>query len=375
MIAFLGLSWVATGADLTVAFEGAWFGTVGLLLVWRRPREPIGWLLVLIAWGFIPTGSVLPGSASDIVDGRLPARLTALAWFNGWGSVVFFDALAAVAAIFPTGRFPTGRMGKLAGVAVGMPILFGVAIAFAPELNPQFSDGTSAVVRNPLGTFVGWPGWPVIQVGVYVAVLAALLVTIGTFVARYRRARGLERAQGKWFLGALGTLLLAVVFAFGAIALVDYAGTWMWAPSVLAYPLIPIAIGIAITRYRLYEIDRIVSRTIGWAVSTGTILALFAVLVVGLQAILAPVTKEGTLAVAASTLAAFALFQPLRRRVQSAVDHRFNRSRYDAERISARLAARLRDETDLPAIHDGIVESARATVQPDSVGLWVREPA
>ena len=204
------------------------------------------------------------------------------------------------------------------------------------------------------------------------AVLASLMVSIGTFLVRYRRARGLERAQGKWLLGALGLMLAAVVFAFAVLLLVDSTGFWMWAPAALAYPLIPVAIGVAVTRYRLYEIDRIVSRTIGWAVSTGAILGLFALLVIGLQAVLAPVTRESTLAVAASTLAAFALFQPLRHRVQSLVDHRFNRSRYDAERISGLLAARLRNETDLPAINAGIVDGARASVQPGSVALWVR---
>jgi hypothetical protein len=242
-------------------------------------------------------------------------------------------------------------------------------------MNPQFADGTSGVVRNPLGVFVGWSGWPVVQIGVYVAVLGALLVDVGTFVTRHRRAGGLERAQGRWLLGALGLMLLAVVFAFVAILLVDAAGTWMWAPAALAYPLIPIAIGVAVTRYRLYEIDRIISRTIGWAVSTGAILAVFALLVVGLQAALAPITRDSTPVVAASTLAAFALFQPLRRRVQAIVDRRFNRTRYDAEGITARLAVRLRDETDLVAIHVGILESARAAVQPATAGLWVREPA
>ncbi len=372
VIAVLVVSWAAAGADPTSAFEVASFATVGLLLVWRRPREPIGWLLVYIAWAFVAVGSLLPGSASDIVDGRLPLGLTALAWFNAWSSSLFFDAVAALAAIFPTGRFPAGAMGRVAALAIAAPIVFGIALAFAPDLNPLFEDGTSGVVRNPIGLFEGWSGWPVIQAGVYVAVLASLMVSIGTFLVRYRRARGLERAQGKWLLGALSVMLAAVAFAFAVLAFVSSTGFWMWAPAALAYPLIPIAIGIAVMRYRLYEIDRIVSRTIGWAVSTGAILALFALLVIGLQAVLAPVTRESTLAVAASTLAAFALFQPLRHRVQSLVDHRFNRSRYDAERISGLLAARLRNETDLPAINAGIVDGARASVQPGSVALWVR---
>ena len=135
---------------------------------------------------------------------------------------------------------------------------------------------------------------------------------------------------------------------------------------------LPIAIAIAILRYRLYEIDRLVSRTIGWAVVTGILVAVFAGLVVALQTVLAPVTNENTLAVAASTLVALALFQPVRRRVQRVVDRRFDRARYDGQDLTERFGARVRDEVDLPKLRDALVATVEAAVRPAGAGLWLR---
>jgi hypothetical protein len=228
-------------------------------------------------------------------------------------------------------------------------------------------------VRLPLAIAPDWPGWPVIQTGVFVAVLAALAAAIGTLVVRFRRSRGVEREQYKWLLAALAATLGTFVFAFAMILLVDPAGTWMWIPAVLTYPLIPISIGIAILRYRLYEIDRIISRTIGWAMTTGLVAALFGLLIIGLQAVLAPVTRESTLAVAASTLLAATLFGPIHRRVQTAVDRRCNRGRVDAQHALEAFGVQLRDEVDLDAVSSHLVGVATQSVQPRVVGLWTRQ--
>ncbi len=134
----------------------------------------------------------------------------------------------------------------------------------------------------------------------------------------------------------------------------------------------PVAIGIAILRYRLYEIDRLISRTIGWAAVTGILAAVFVVLVVTLQALLTPITDESTIAVAASTLVAFALFQPLRRRVQHAVDRRFDRARYDGERVSAAFAERLRDQVDLVGLERDLGSTVSAALSPASTVVWLR---
>jgi hypothetical protein len=154
------------------------------------------------------------------------------------------------------------------------------------------------------------------------------------------------------------------------LAAVDWFG---WLIGLTGLALLPIAIGIAILRYRLYEIDRIVSRTIGWAVVSAILVAVFAAIILVTQAVLAPLTSSNTLAVAVSTLAVAALFQPLRRRVQRGVDHRFNRARYDAEQIIAAFAERMRDEVDLDQLAAEITPTVSRTVQPTSLSLWLRE--
>ena len=142
--------------------------------------------------------------------------------------------------------------------------------------------------------------------------------------------------------------------------------------SIFVMPLLPAAIGIAVLRYRLYEIDRIVSRTIGWVVVTVILAAVFGVVVVGLQVVLEPVTGTNTLAVAASTLVAAALFQPLRGRVQRVVDRRFNRSRADAERAIGGFVARVRDEVDLAQLRTALAETADEAVRPVAATVWLR---
>ncbi|HLQ48120.1 MAG TPA: hypothetical protein VK233_04050, partial [Candidatus Dormibacteraeota bacterium] len=145
-----------------------------------------------------------------------------------------------------------------------------------------------------------------------------------------------------------------------------------WVPAAMAFTLPPIAIGVAVLRYRLYEIDRIISRTIGWAVVTSILATTFVTLVVGLQAALGSITQSRTPVVAVSTLVAFAVFQPVRRRVQAAVDHRFNRARYDADRLATAFADRLRDEVDLTAVSGDIAGVVDAALRPSAIGVWIR---
>ena len=200
-----------------------------------------------------------------------------------------------------------------------------------------------------------------------------MIASIVSIVARYARSNGVERLQLRWLVTGLASVTIAVpvgflLFALFGSAIEDFA----WLPATVAFALPPIAIGIAVTRYRLYEIDRLISRTIGWAIVTGVLVAVFAAMVVGLQAILAGLTQGQTLAVAASTLVAFALFQPVRRRVQSAVDHRFDRARYDGERIVDAFAVQLRLEVDLGRVSAGLLAAAHSTVRPETASVWLR---
>jgi hypothetical protein len=203
-------------------------------------------------------------------------------------------------------------------------------------------------------------------------VLAAGVIDL---LRRYRRAVGVERLQIRWLLTAVA--LVVVGFGVG-LALFTVIGPQLgviaWIPLLLASPTVALAIGFAILRYRLYDIDRIVSRTIGWALVTATLVGVFAGLVIGLQALFVGVTLREdpqTVVVAASTLAALALFQPVRRRIQHAVDRRFDRTRYDGEQTAAAFAERLRSQVDLDTLTADLTSTVGAAVRPTGAALWL----
>jgi hypothetical protein len=178
----------------------------------------------------------------------------------------------------------------------------------------------------------------------------------------------------RWLVASLCAIVASVVLGLVVTVILGEAGAEIaWLPVIVAYPTLPLAVYIAVSRYRLYEIDRIVSRTVGWAVITGLLLVVFAVGVVSLQALLAGVTQGQTLAVAGSTVLAFGLFQPVRRRVQRMVDRRFDRARYDAERTAARFAERLRDKVELDGVEEELTTTVAGALRPSGVGLWIRE--
>ncbi len=370
---------IAFGVFFTITNWGGavvfWaFALGGIGLVARLPRQPIGWLVLGIGLTFVIVGSSPPGSASQVVDGQANLQVTLQAWGNGWGAGLFFMGLIALAAVFPSGRLSPRRMGVANRLAIAVPALFTVAQAFAPSFGISFADGTSARVTNPIGIGREWVGWPLFTEGIYVVFLVGLAVTLGTFPLRFRRAHDAERQQYKWLLFALAGVLGTFIFAFAMIAFVDPNGTWMWFPAVLTYPIVPVAVGIAVLRYRLYEIDRIINRTLAYAVLTAILAGVFAGAVLGLQAMLRPVTAESQVSVAVSTLLVAALFGPIRRRVQALVDRRFDRSRYDAARVADGFGARLRRRLELHAVSAELASSAHAALRPPSVSGWVRAP-
>jgi hypothetical protein len=204
----------------------------------------------------------------------------------------------------------------------------------------------------------------------FAALPFALLLAVAAVIVRMRRSVGVERAQLKWFVAAN--------IAVGAFWTLSLAGVARPNPTIFdvlaagSLSLPPIAVGVAILRYRLFEIDRIISRTLSWAAVTGLLGAVFVGLVVGLQALSADITGTNTLAVAASTLAVAALFQPLRRRIQSAVDRRFNRARYDAQRTTDAFSEQLRNEVDLVRLRAAVVDTVEEAVRPVRATVWLR---
>ena len=342
----------------------ATWGLMGALLVTRRPDNRVGWVLLAVGlciglailgqlWAFLSLAKFegsLPGTGAGVILGLL---------FNP-----SFFLVVLVPLLFPDGRLMSRRWAAV----VALLLLSAAATLIGVATKPGPIEGMPTVY-NPLGMpALGGLPQALIDIG-GIGALVCIPAGILAAVLRYRRGTLVERKQLKWF-GSV--LVLAFSMFFAATLLPQPYGQWAWIVASASIGLVPVAIGIAILRYRLYEIDRIVSRTIGWALVTAALAAVFVGTIVGLQAVLAPFTNNNTLAVAGSTLVAAALFQPVRARVQRAVDRRFNRARVDAQRAIDAFGIHLRDDVDLAALHGRLLAAANATVQPAGAGLWLR---
>jgi hypothetical protein len=350
--------------------------SVGAILMLRRPGNVVGLVLMLGALlSAITLLTWISGAAMTAQRGPDDVLASLLSLIGGIG---FFPCLMVfwplLALLFPTGRLPGPRWrwpvrATFAALAVALAI--GV-------MHPGQIPGTLA--NNPFGVsaFSGYEAfWTVDLLVVYASLPVGLALAIAAVIVRMHRSRGVEQAQLKWFVAANVAVgaLLTLAFADGGLDIGLYAGikpTIFDVLAVASLSLPPIAIGIAILRYNLYDIDRLISRTIGWAIVTGILVLVFAGTVVGFQAILAGITQGQTLAVAASTLFAFALFQPVRGRVQTAVDRRFDRARYDGDRTVAAFAERLRERVDLDGVEADITGVVDGALRPTRIGIWIR---
>jgi hypothetical protein len=345
--------------------------TVALLILVRLPRQRVGWLL--LATGLLYAISILGNAVAVAAVAEGPTGL-AIAQWGGWvayvTSTISGVTLFAIAFLFPDGRAASPTFARLLPVVAIPWVVWAVAMALQP--GPMF---LLTSLDNPIGVGPDLgdalaPSGPVAMAGI----VGAVLLAAGPVLWRFRQSRGVERQQMKWFATAAVTMMaaLAVTASQGFGSSEGASVEWPLVVYALAATAMPIAIGIAILRYRLYEIDRIISRTISYGVVTAVLIVVFASVVVGLQTVLTPFTGGDTLPVAASTLVVFALFQPLRRRVQSAIDRRFDRARYDAEQTIAAFSSRLRDNVDLESLAAEVRSVMAATIAPVSVGLWLR---
>jgi hypothetical protein len=377
-IVVLAGAFVGTGSQLGPVWLLIYvpFAGVGALLAIRRPQTSIGWLLLAQGWMFAIILAPVRATVQQFADGSFDGPSGILAAIQGGSGPATFYLYAVLAIIFPSGRLPTGRWGMAgrAGLVAGLALV--VAGFVTPLINVSFAGLAAKVpVRNPIALFPDLAIWQVVTLDTtffpIVVLVAAAAVSL---VVRLRYAQGIERQQLRWFAASIAFAVAAV--AFGVAISSIFPGSsetgLAWTLVILAFTATPIAVGLAVLRYRLYEIDRIISRTIGWAIVTGVLLAVFAGMVVGLQAILSNITQGETVAVAASTLVAFFLFQPLRRRVQSAVDRRFNRERYDAERTATGFAEHIRDQVELATLGADIAGVVDRALHPRAVGLWIR---
>ena len=349
---------------VVVLFAVVMLPSVGAVLAILRPGNPIGWLFIVCGLGFTIGifSSEYVGWATDPASGLPVAQL--VDWMGTWtGPLALGLAIVFLPLLFPDGHPPGPRwrvFGWVAGVAFGVAT---VASAIQPSGTPLYGGR----LPNPFGVSgsMGEIAGIVNQVPV---MLVLGVLSIASLGLRFRRSRDIERQQLKWFLLSVGALLVTAVV--GIATQIEA----VWYGVMLAFAALPVAAGLAVLRYRLYEIDRIISRTIGYAIVTVTLAAIFVGGVLGLQAILEPVTDGNTVAVAASTLVVAALFQPFRRRIQRVVDRRFDRARYDGERTLATFAARLRDQVELEAIEAELNGVVRQTVAPTASWLWIDRP-
>lgn len=349
-------------------FIGLGYAVIGAVLASRLRRNPIGWMFLGIALFTGLSGLTEEYAVRDLYVHPLPLADWA-AWASNWmGYVVFPGGLALLFfLLFPDGRFASRRWLAL-GVIGAMWSLALILSSMLQTVDP-LSGFPAARLANPVGQAwigTGPGGNEVTWSAAYIALLGATLVGMAGTVLRYRRSAGVLRQQLKW-------LAASVLFvAAGLLVAIPLNLDLLWdAVVVLGFGLaVPISCGMAILRHGLYEIDRIVSRTVSYAVVTGLLAAVY----VGCVALLTDVLPlRGGVGTAVSVLVAVALFTPLRRRVQGAVDRRFNRARFDAERVVEEFSGRLRDEVDLEVLRADLLRVVDQTVAPAGATLWLRE--
>jgi hypothetical protein len=340
---------------------------LGGLIASRRPENPYGW--VWLGLGLSSSIVVLaePYAAYALVaqPGSLPApRMVNMALGLGW--VVLVTLLPFVLLLFPTGRLPSRRWRFFAWVIL-------VAGATAFTLGFFTRNSGQGPIENPLaaGGAVG-EAISVLVLGAIMIIFSSVIPSAFSLVVRYHRAGGVERQQLKWV--ALVAVLFVGLIVADQLRLERLLGGTLWnLLDVASLASLYVAVGIAILRHRLYDIDVIINRTLVYAALTAMLVVVYFGGVAGLQRLLSPVMAEGNgLAVVASTLAIAALFNPLRRRVQALVDRRFYRSKYDAAKTLEAFGSRLRDQTNLDALSNDVVRVAETTVQPAHVSLWLR---
>jgi hypothetical protein len=343
-------------------------GVVGAMVAARRPRLPIGWLLVGI--GLLMALGLAAGQYAVVAVLDAPGSLPfgpAAAWLSAWPFAAGFLLLPFLFLLFPTGRLPGPRWRPLAwaGAAVYATNVFGVAFQPGP-INPEELGPLENPLAIPaLGGAGDLPARIVIPL-----MLLVVLASVASLLVRLRRSVGVERQQLKWFAYAAGLFGLATfVNVVASLLGADQAGLFVTTVPVVA---LPVAIGVAVLRHNLFDIDRVINRTLVYGLLSALLGALYLAVVFLLGRLLVPVTGDAALAVAGSTLAVAALFQPARRRVQNLVDRRFDRRRYDAARTVAAFSTRLRDQIELDALSGELLAVVDATVQPTSASLWLR---
>ena len=361
------MAWLLQPASVPLLVAAVSAATVGALVGSRRPAHPVGWLLLglglLVVVNGVVSGYVTYGLL--VRPGALPAA-SYLAGIANSIQVLWVACVGFILLLTPTGSLPSPRWRWWARVAVAAPVLLVVLAAVDPQpLLPEHPE-----VGNPLAVAVPTGLLLAVAAVAAVLVLATLVAAAGSLVVRFRRARGTERQQLRWLAvgAALAAVALLVAVAAGAMG----RDGVVLAALGTCVALLPLATGAAVLRYRLYDLDRILSRTLAYGLLTVLLGGGYAGIVLGLGQRLG---RESSLVVAGATLAVAALFQPARRRVQAVVDRRFNRRRYDAARTIEAFSTRLRDQLDLDTLSTELLAIVDQTTEPTLASLWLRPSA
>ena len=347
------------------------FITVGLVIAWHRPGNPIGWIILVgidfqgltIASSVYVTLARRPGYHLPIG----PLVWLDSAWFVG------IAAIPLIILLFPDGRPPTRRWRSVLWSYVALIGCYlactyaAVIIALAEHQTQTDANGVPAFIDHPAG-------WYAAATKVFTVLLPAywLLFVVAQAVS-WRRSSGVRRQQLKWLMTGAGILAIsqAAIQAIDSNPNLSVAAQGILnTVSAISLAALPVGLAVAIMRYRLYDIDRIISRTLAYAVVTGLLVGVYAGLVLLATHVL---SVKSPVAVAVATLAAAALFNPLRHRVQKIVDRRFNRARYDANQMAAAFAARLKDAVDLASVRDDLASTVNQALEPAHVSVWINE--
>jgi hypothetical protein len=359
------------GVALPLAFAG--FMVVGAVIVARRPANAIGWIFSAIGLLAATGWPAMEYAAYAYVTrpGSLPGASWA-AWYQQlWWTPMLALLAIATPLLFPTGRLPSARWRPVAAVAALVTVALELLFAFRPTIRLQVQDRTYAV-DNPIGlAWVPDPETSAVGGALFGVLTACLVAAVFSLVLRFRRSRGVERQQLKWFTYAGVLLILG-----GPLASYLLPASVSDVTFGLAIALVPVAAGIAILRYRLYDIDRLISRTLVYGLLTTLLASVYVLVVLVLGQLFGGIGAEPpSWAVAGATLAVAALFQPARRRIQVVVDRRFNRRKFDAAKTVEAFSVRLGEEVDLDALTAELLVVVDQTIQPTKASLWLRPPA
>jgi hypothetical protein len=352
----------------TASMAGVFFSILGMFIITRLPDNRVGWLMMIIAVGAANPSTVIIASLPTPPTSLSPG-LWLILWLNNWVWIPVIFPILLIPLHFPTGRPPSRRWNWVNWLAIGMGLFFILFAAFQTPIGPL--DNKEWMLPNPIGFIPDdwgastvWTVWPL-------GLAAIALSSVLSLFVRYRRAQEIERQQIKWLLYVAA--LFAVIYSVtgmnsdSSLPLIGILNVL----SDLTLLAIPIAIAIAILRYRLYDIDILIRRTLQYSLLTGLLALFYFGGILLLQSIFRALTGEDSqFAIVISTLGIAALFSPLRLRVQEFIDRRFYRKKIDAEYSLAQFAAIARDEVELGRISGALVATVEEVVHPEKVSLW-----